>query len=93
MVESAATGDDQGEPSDQVGSPNWPKLEGETSWDRIARLRLWREQLDQVIAKDTPAAVRAARAAGVKVPQLAKLWQVSEPWIYTVAPARAKKNG
>lgn len=88
---NAAAGGAQDAPAARTASTEWPALPGETAWERIARLRRLREQLDQAIANDTPDAVRAAKAAGVKVPELAELWRVTQAWIYTVAPARAKK--
>jgi hypothetical protein len=72
---------------------SWEAPPAETSWDRIARLRRLRNQLDKEIADATPDAVRAAKAAGIRVADLAALWDVTAAWIYTVAPARPKKPG
>lgn len=61
----------------------------ETSWQKLARKRQRRKQLDAEIARESAAAAYAARAAGVSTKQLADLWEVSETWIYTVAPVRS----
>ena len=77
------------QPAQSAGS--WPAEPGESSWDRLARLRQLRSDLDRVITAETPAVVAEAKAAGVKVPQLAELWGVTAAWVYTVAPARPKR--
>lgn len=71
---------------------SWPAKPGESSWERLARLRQRRAELDRVIPADTPAAVAEAKRAGVKVAELADLWGVTAAWIYTVAPARPKRS-
>jgi hypothetical protein len=72
---------------------SWERQPGETSWDRITRLRQLRSRLDREITADTRAAVTDAKAAGLKVTELAKMWHVTAAWIYTVAPARPKGGG
>ena len=72
---------------------SWERQPGETSWDRITRLRQLRARLDREITADTPAAVAEAKAAGLKVTELAEMWDVTAAWIYTVAPARPKGSG
>lgn len=69
----------------------WPAEPGESSWARVARLRRLRAELDREITTDTPAAIVEAKAAGVKVAELAEMWGVTAAWIYTIAPARPKR--
>ncbi len=70
----------------------WDRLPGETSWDRITRMRQARARLEDEITKDTPVAVAEAKAAGLKVADLAEAWKVTAAWIYTVAPARGRNQ-
>lgn len=79
---------DPARPSD---ADSWPAEPGESSWERLARLRRLRTELDRVITTETPAVVAEAKAAGVKVTELAEMWRVTAAWIYTVAPARPKR--
>jgi hypothetical protein len=79
-------------PPAKIGTESWDRLPGETSWDRIARLRKLRTRLDREITEGTPAAVVEGKAAGLKVAQLADMWNVTAAWIYTVAPARPKND-
>lgn len=65
---------------------------GEESWNVIARKRRERDRLEAEIQRDTPQAVADAKAAGVKVPELAKLWGVTPQWIYMRVPARTSKG-
>lgn len=82
-----------GGPSAGITTAIWERQPGETSWNRITRLRQLRARLDREITADTPAAVTEAKAAGLKVAELAQMWDVTAAWIYIVAPARPKGSG
>lgn len=77
-------------PADALGGKGPP---GETSWERLARLRALKSQLEAEITAKTPAVIVEARAAGVSNAQLASLWNVTQAWIYTIVPARPKDRG
>jgi hypothetical protein len=57
---------------------------------RVARFRQLRSALEAAIVDETPAAIRASRAAGVKTEDLARLWGVTMTWIYRTVPARER---
>lgn len=75
------------EPLGGAGPPD------ETSWARLARLRALKTRLEEEITAKTPGSIVEARAAGVGAAELAEMWKVTQAWIYTVAPVRAKKPG
>ncbi|MBN9748631.1 hypothetical protein DMP23_47480 [Amycolatopsis sp. A1MSW2902] len=75
----------------RAASARWPAEAGETSWDRLTRLRQWRDELETVIQADMPAAAKEARRHGVRAADLARAWGVSVARISQVAPVRAKR--
>lgn len=78
------------EEPDATSGESWEPVPGERSWERIARKRRLRARLEREITEETPAAVDEAEDAGVRVAELARLWGVTEAWIYTVAPRRKR---
>ncbi|MFE2755648.1 hypothetical protein ACFXGA_26975 [Actinosynnema sp. NPDC059335] len=68
----------------------WQAAAHETSWERVARWRRLRAELDREIKRTQVAAILDSRAAGVATGELAAMWKVTNAMIYTLAPV---KNG
>jgi hypothetical protein len=62
----------------------------EQSWEAVARMRRLAAVLDDVLRRVTPQAIEDARRNDVTNAELAKAWNVTPTWIYTVRPARRK---
>ncbi|ATY17245.1 hypothetical protein CU254_42425 (plasmid) [Amycolatopsis sp. AA4] len=80
-----------GDPEIRDASARWPAEDGESSWDRLTRLRRWRDELESVIQAEMPAAAKDARRHGVGAAELARAWGVSVARISQVAPVRTKR--
>jgi hypothetical protein len=86
---AAAEDGDEDEQIRQLAQP----VPGEKSWEAITRKRELIRMLEAAVKRDSPRAVQDARAEPVSMPDLAAMWKVTVAWIYTVSPARSRKQG
>lgn len=64
---------------------------GEPSWEAVTRKRELMRLLEQVVLRDMPGAIGAAKAADVPLKDLATAWKVSQARISQIRPQRKRQ--